>query len=109
MTARAEQLLNLHAKQNKEFSSSDLSKAVEKLIRKPRGGYVVYCFEQNTLFAAVLRSLGYNVYTAAARYSTYTLSEIHCLLPQAHKECYKNACYVCNEMLIVIPQLEQSV
>ncbi|KAL0050534.1 hypothetical protein WJX82_001797 [Trebouxia sp. C0006] len=50
--------------QNKEFTSSDLSKVCEKLLRQPRGGC---CFEQNTLFAAVLRSLGYDVYTAAAR------------------------------------------
>lgn len=84
MTARAEQLLTLQAIQNKEFTSSDLSKVCEKLLRQPRGGC---CFEQNTLFAAVLRSLGYDVYTAAARYRTYTFSDIHCLLPQARKEC----------------------
>ena len=106
MTARAEQLLKLQALQNKEFISSDLSKVFEKLIRQPRGGY---CFEQNTLFGAVLRSLGYDVYTAAARHSTYIFSDIHCLLPQARQECYKKACFVCNDMLIVIAQLKQSV
>ena len=84
MTARAEQLLNLQAIQNKEFITSDLRKVFEKLLRQPHGGC---CFEQNTLFAAVLRSLGYDMYTAAARYHTYTFSDIHCLLPQARKEC----------------------
>lgn len=106
MTTRAEQLINLQAVQNNEFISSDLSNVFEKLIRKPRGGY---CFEQNTLFAAVLRSLGYDVYTAAARYSTYTFSNIHCLLPKACKECFKKTCFVCNDTLIVTAQLKQSV
>ncbi len=36
----------------------------EKILRRGRGGY---CFEHNTLFAAVLRELGFNVRSFAAR------------------------------------------
>lgn len=48
----------------KEGVSTELGKVFEKLVRQPRGGY---CFEQNTLFLAVLRALGFEVYPAAAR------------------------------------------
>jgi len=87
----AEQVLDLQAVQNKELISSDLSKVFEKLVKKPRGGY---CFEQNTLFATVLRSLGYGVITAAARHSIGAFFDIHCLLPQARKEWFKKPCFV---------------
>src|SRR5438132_14380749 len=36
----------------------------EKLVRSKRGGY---CFEHNTLFAGILRELGFDVTTLAAR------------------------------------------
>jgi len=42
----------------------DLESLQAKLVRGGRGGY---CFEQNTLFAAVLRSLGFQVETLEAR------------------------------------------
>jgi N-hydroxyarylamine O-acetyltransferase len=42
----------------------DLSTLTTKLVEEKRGGY---CYEQNTLFAAVLRSLGFSVTTVAAR------------------------------------------
>ncbi len=42
----------------------DLSSIEQKLIRDRRGGY---CFEQNTLFAAVLRTLGFTVIPLVAR------------------------------------------
>ena len=42
----------------------DLKSLATKLVDDKRGGY---CYEQNTLFAAVLRSLGFPVATLAAR------------------------------------------
>ncbi|MEY2879781.1 MAG: hypothetical protein RLZZ15_2161 [Verrucomicrobiota bacterium] len=42
----------------------DLAGIEEKLVRQKRGGY---CFEQNTLFAAVLRALGFRVTPCMAR------------------------------------------
>lgn len=54
----------LQALERREVISCKLEETFEKLVQKPRGGY---CFEQNTLFAAVLRSLSFSVYTAAAR------------------------------------------
>lgn len=42
----------------------DLPSVFEKLVRRRRGGY---CFEQNTLFSAVLCELGYEVTPLAAR------------------------------------------
>ena len=42
----------------------DLPSIEEKLVRNRRGGY---CFEQNTLFAAVLRELGFTVSPLVAR------------------------------------------
>ena len=42
----------------------DLPSIQEKLVRQSRGGY---CFEQNTLFEAVLRTLGYEVSCLASR------------------------------------------
>lgn len=42
----------------------DLDSLVTKLVRARRGGY---CFEHNTLFAAVLRVLGFEVSTLEAR------------------------------------------
>lgn len=42
----------------------DLASLEAKLVRRRRGGY---CFEQNTLFAAVLRTLGFRVTTLEAR------------------------------------------
>lgn len=42
----------------------DLPSVEEKLVRQRRGGY---CFEQNTLFCAVLRALGFSVTPLLAR------------------------------------------
>jgi N-hydroxyarylamine O-acetyltransferase len=42
----------------------DLDSVQDKLVRRPRGGY---CFEHNTLFAAVLERLGYAVTRLSAR------------------------------------------
>jgi N-hydroxyarylamine O-acetyltransferase len=42
----------------------DLESLQDKIVRGRRGGY---CFEQNTLFAAVLRAIGFRVTTLAAR------------------------------------------
>lgn len=42
----------------------DLESVTQKLVRDRRGGY---CFEQNTLFAAVLRELGFTVTAFLAR------------------------------------------
>jgi N-hydroxyarylamine O-acetyltransferase len=42
----------------------DLESLQEKLVRRRRGGY---CFEQNTLFAAALRTIGFQVETLEAR------------------------------------------
>lgn len=42
----------------------DLASLEDKLVRRRRGGY---CFEQNTLFAAVLRRLGFRLETLEAR------------------------------------------
>jgi N-hydroxyarylamine O-acetyltransferase len=42
----------------------DLDSLTDKLVRRKRGGY---CFEQNTLFAAVLESAGFRVRRLAAR------------------------------------------
>lgn len=42
----------------------DLDAVFDKLVTRRRGGY---CFEQNTLFAAALRGLGYDVTPLAAR------------------------------------------
>jgi N-hydroxyarylamine O-acetyltransferase len=44
--------------------SLDIEALADKLIRRGRGGY---CYEQNTLFEAVLRVLGFSVETLAAR------------------------------------------
>ncbi|MEU0685544.1 arylamine N-acetyltransferase family protein [Streptomyces uncialis] len=44
--------------------SIDLADITAKLVRSRRGGY---CYEQNTLFAAVLRALGFSVTGLAAR------------------------------------------
>lgn len=44
--------------------SIDLADIQTKLVRSRRGGY---CYEQNTLFAAVLRALGFSVTGLAAR------------------------------------------
>lgn len=53
----------------------------DKLVRRRRGGY---CFEQNTLFAAVLRQLGFEVDTLEARVrppgAAITLPRTHMLL-----------------------------
>jgi N-hydroxyarylamine O-acetyltransferase len=42
----------------------DLDSLQRKMVRDRRGGY---CFEQNTLFAAVLRAIGFELTTLAAR------------------------------------------
>jgi N-hydroxyarylamine O-acetyltransferase len=42
----------------------DLESLQAKLVRRRRGGY---CFEQNTLFAAALRAIGFSVQTLEAR------------------------------------------
>ena len=57
----------LQAVKRKEGISPKLDKVFDKLVKQPRGGY---CFEQNTLFLAVLRTLGFTVYPVAARYCT---------------------------------------
>ncbi|KDO31077.1 hypothetical protein SPRG_19600 [Saprolegnia parasitica CBS 223.65] len=49
---------------NGEVVSLQLDNIVQKLVHDKRGGY---CFEQNGLLAAVLRSLGYVVATHSAR------------------------------------------
>lgn len=41
-----------------EGISTELSKLFSKLVLQPRGGY---CFEQNTLFLAVLNTLGFSL------------------------------------------------
>lgn len=51
----------------------DLSALEEKLVRGRRGGY---CFEQNGLFSAVLRALGYEVTDLAARVLWNTPEEV---------------------------------
>ena len=55
----------------------DLASLQAKLVKDRRGGY---CFEQNLLFSAVLRQLGFSVTSLAARvrYRTTTL------LPRTH-------------------------
>jgi N-hydroxyarylamine O-acetyltransferase len=59
----------------------DLESLEAKMVRGGRGGY---CFEQNTLFAAVLRALGFEVRTLEARVRppgvTATLPRTHMLL-----------------------------
>jgi len=59
----------------------DLASLQAKLINRRRGGY---CFEQNTLFAAVLRRLGFPVTTLEARVrppgATRTLPRTHMVL-----------------------------
>ena len=55
----------------------DLASLQSKLVTARRGGY---CFEQNTLFAAVLRRVGFRVTTLAARVR-YTMTT---LLPKTH-------------------------
>jgi N-hydroxyarylamine O-acetyltransferase len=42
----------------------DLESLEDKLVRRPRGGY---CFEHNTLFAAMLETIGFHVTRLAAR------------------------------------------
>jgi len=59
----------------------DLETLVAKLVDRRRGGY---CFEQNTLFAAALRTFGFAVETLEARVrppgATSTLPRTHMLL-----------------------------
>lgn len=55
----------------------DLDSLQAKLVGGRRGGY---CFEQNTLFAAVLRELGFRVTTLAARVRYMTTA----MLPRTH-------------------------
>jgi N-hydroxyarylamine O-acetyltransferase len=55
----------------------DLPSLHDKIVTRRRGGY---CFEQNTLFAAVLRELGFRVTTLLARVR-YMTTEI---LPRTH-------------------------
>jgi len=59
----------------------DIGSVQAKLVRGGRGGY---CFEQNTLFAAALRALGFDVATLEARVRppgvTATLPRTHMLL-----------------------------
>src|SRR5690606_4216893 len=44
--------------------SLDLANIEDKFVRRKRGGY---CFETNSLFAAVLRQLGFTLHPLAAR------------------------------------------
>lgn len=59
----------------------DLASLQARMVRVRRGGY---CFEQNTLFAAALRALGFQVATLEARVrpegATTTLPRTHMLL-----------------------------
>ncbi len=55
----------------------DLSSLQDKLVRRRRGGY---CFEQNTLFAAVLERLGFAVTKLAAR----VRFRVETILPRTH-------------------------
>ena len=59
----------------------DLASLQAKLVRRRRGGY---CFEQNTLFAAVLRAIGFDLRTLEARVrppgATSPLPRTHMLL-----------------------------
>lgn len=59
----------------------DLEALEAKLVARRRGGY---CFEQNTLFAAVLRAAGFEVATLEARVrppgATHTLPRTHMVL-----------------------------
>ena len=59
----------------------DIESLQAKLVDRRRGGY---CFEQNTLFAAVLRHLGFRVTTLEARVrppgATHTLPRTHMVL-----------------------------
>jgi N-hydroxyarylamine O-acetyltransferase len=55
----------------------DIPSLEAKLVRARRGGY---CFEQNTLFQAVLEALGYEVTALAARVRTRTTS----IRPRTH-------------------------
>lgn len=61
--------------------SLDLDTLQRKIVRGGRGGY---CFEQNSLFAAALRALGYRVHTLEARVrppgTTAILPRTHMLL-----------------------------
>jgi N-hydroxyarylamine O-acetyltransferase len=57
----------------------DLAAIERKLIRQGRGGY---CFEQNSLFAAVLRQLGFDVTTLAARVRWQVPADV--VLPRTH-------------------------
>src|SRR6266568_7625864 len=55
----------------------DLESLQNKLVHADRGGY---CYEQNSLFAAVLRQIGFSVTTLAARVryrTTLTLPRTH--------------------------------
>ena len=53
-----------------------MSHAVAPYLMQPpcRGGY---CFEQNSLFAAVLRTLGFDLYTTAARVYSFGREPSH--------------------------------
>ncbi|KAL2132214.1 hypothetical protein VTI74DRAFT_4070 [Chaetomium olivicolor] len=55
--------LSLHYSKHR-LLSLDPEDLFEKIVESGRGGY---CMEVNTLFAAVLRSLGYTLYSAGAR------------------------------------------
>lgn len=55
----------------------DLESLEDKLVARRRGGY---CFEHNTLFAAVLKRLGFRVTELAARVRRTT----HRVLPRTH-------------------------
>jgi len=56
----------------------DIRSLQEKIVRGGRGGY---CFEQNTLFAGVLRALGFHVLTLEARVRPPGTDQI---LPRTH-------------------------
>lgn len=56
----------------------DLDALQRKLVFRRRGGY---CFEQNTLFASVLRQIGFEVHTLEARVRPPNTTEI---LPRTH-------------------------
>jgi N-hydroxyarylamine O-acetyltransferase len=88
----------------------DLTSLQDKLIHSGRGGY---CYEQNSLFAAVLRQLGFTVTTLAARVryrTTQALPRTHMtLLVQADgKEFLADVGFGSSGLLLPVPRSDCS-
>ncbi|KAH7124690.1 hypothetical protein EDB81DRAFT_730966 [Dactylonectria macrodidyma] len=60
--------LSLHYSADKS-ASLDANDLFDKIVKKRRGGY---CFENNTFFGAILRSIGFHVYGVICRITTAT-------------------------------------